>query len=161
MFYIYIFICFQAYYVAWYLNISISFELSFFTIHCCISMTFGHRTPIENYLCLRIQLSLITRSSSFARQLVSKQMWKKIIVNSITVLLTNCFVQLNFHFHDPPWFLLLIDTWTTTSFPGFSLFLRERALLRLVTWKRVSINFSLGVGPPLNFVDWTMKCYLG
>ena len=33
--------------------------------------------------------------------------------------------------------------------------------LRLVTWKCVSINDTAGVGPPLNFVDWTMKNYFG
>ena len=33
--------------------------------------------------------------------------------------------------------------------------------LRLVTWNCVSINCAVVVGPPLNFVDWTMKYYLG
>ena len=32
--------------------------------------------------------------------------------------------------------------------------------LRLVTWKNVSINCAALVGPPLNFVDRTMKYYL-
>ena len=36
-----------------------------------------------------------------------------------------------------------------------------RRWLRLVTWKCLSINCAAGIGPPLNFVDWMMKYYLG
>ena len=48
-----------------------------------------------------------------------------------------------------------------TSFPGFSLLLRERTL---VAAGQVEIWFNKlrsGVALPLNFVDWTMKFCLG
>ena len=40
-------------------------------------------------------------------------------------------------------------------------FFEKEPWLRLVTWKCVSINGTAGVGPRLNFVDWTMKNYFG
>ena len=39
--------------------------------------------------------------------------------------------------------------------------LEKEPWLRLVTWKCVLINCAAGVDPPLNFVHWTMKYYLG
>ena len=47
--------------------------------------------------------------------------------------------------------------WTCWHF----IFSEKEPWLRLVTWKCVSISCAAGVGPPLNFVDWTMKYYLG
>ena len=48
-----------------------------------------------------------------------------------------------------------------TSFPGFSLLLRERTLVAVGHVESVLINCAAGAGPSLNFVDWTMKYYLG
>ena len=68
--------------------------------------------------------------------------------------------------------LLFVQTMTSltltsgsraSSFPGFSLLLRERTLVVAghVEISVLSINCAAGVALPLNFVDWTMKYYMG
>ena len=44
---------------------------------------------------------------------------------------------------------------------GFLSCFEKEPWLRLVTWKCVSVNCTAAVSPPLNFVNRTMKKYLG
>ena len=56
-------------------------------------------------------------------------------------------------------FRMLLNNLVYTQ--GSLSYFEKEPWLRLVTWKCVSISCTEEVGPPLNFVDWTMKNYLG